>query len=124
MSKLQNLNVLIVEDEPTSYTLLVEELGDCCKEIHRAVDGIEAIEIARKNSDLDLILMDIKLPLMNGLDATKAIRAFNQKVVIIAETAYAFPEDKALALAAGCNDYISKPILKDQLFRLIEKHLL
>lgn len=123
MSSLQNIKVLIVEDEPTSYTLLVEELGDYCKEILRAVDGIEAIEIARNNPDLDLILMDIKLPLMNGLDATKAIRAFNQKVVIIAETAYAFPEDKALALAAGCNSYISKPILKEQLLSLIEKQL-
>ncbi|MCM2302023.1 MAG: response regulator [Flavobacteriaceae bacterium] len=124
MSILKNLKVLIVEDEPTSYTLLVEELDDSCKEILRAVDGFEAIEIARNNPDLDLILMDIKLPLMNGLEATKNIRAFNQEVLIIAETAYAFPEDRALALAAGCNDYISKPILKEQLLSLIEKHLL
>jgi PAS domain S-box-containing protein len=124
MSLLQNLKVLIVEDEPTSYTLLVEELGGYCKEILRAIDGVEAVEIAQNTPDLDLILMDIKLPLMNGFDATKKIRAFNQKVIIIAETAYAFPEDEAKALDAGCNGYIAKPILKDNLLKIIEKHLI
>lgn len=122
MNLVQNLKILIVEDDATSYLLLEEELGESNEFLH-AFDGLEAVEIARKNPDLDLILMDIKLPLMNGFDATKKIREFNQKVVIIAETAYSFPEDEVKSLEAGCDDYIAKPILKEQLLTLIEKNL-
>ncbi|MDP2088646.1 MAG: response regulator [Flavobacteriaceae bacterium] len=124
MSKLLNLKILIVEDEPTSVTLLTEGLGDCCNEILVVKDGIEAIKTALKNPDLNLILMDLKLPKMNGLDATKKIREFNKKVIIIAQTAYAFPKDEAKAIESGCNDFISKPILKEKLLKMIEKYLL
>jgi len=63
------------------------------------------------------------MPLMNGYDATRIIRSFNQDVVIIAQTAYALSGDREKALEAGCNDYIKKPIKKDLLFSLIQKHL-
>ncbi|HKJ78664.1 MAG TPA: response regulator, partial [Prolixibacteraceae bacterium] len=65
--------------------------------------------------DLDLILMDLKMPKLDGINATKKIREFNKKIPIIAQTAYALAGDKEKALDAGCNDYISKPINKEEL---------
>ena len=70
----------------------------------------------------DLILMDIQLPEMNGHYATREIRKFNKTVVIIAQTAYARKEDRKKALEAGCNDYISKPIIQSLLTELVKKH--
>ena len=79
----------------------------------------------KNNPDIDLILMDIKMPDMNGYDATRKIREFNSEVIIIAQTAYAFSDDKEKALNAGCNDYISKPIdvgeLEGKIQRLVKK---
>ena len=66
--------------------------------------------------------MDVKMPIMNGIEATKMIREFNSEVIIIAQTAYAFNTEKEMILAAGCNEYISKPIEISKLIRLIEKH--
>ena len=74
------------------------------------------------NPDLDLVLMDIKMPIMDGNEATRQIRQFNKDVIIIAQTAYAFSGDCEIAIEAGCNDYISKPINMTTLFELIKKH--
>jgi CheY-like chemotaxis protein len=76
----------------------------------------------RNNPDIDLILMDIQMPEMNGYEATRKIRQFNKDVVIIAQTAYVLTGDREMAIAAGCNDYISKPIKKDELMALIQKY--
>ena len=73
--------------------------------------------------DFDLILMDIRMPEMNGNDATKMIREFNKDVIIIAQTAYAELGDKEKALQAGCNDFIAKPINQALLMELIHKHI-
>jgi CheY-like chemotaxis protein len=67
--------------------------------------------------------MDVQLPNMNGYEATKQIREFNKNVIIIAQTAFALTGDKEKSIAAGCNDYITKPIKKDILMSLIQKHL-
>ena len=88
-----------------------------------AITGVEAIEACRSNPDLDLVLMDIRMPQMNGLEATQQIRQFNKDVIIIAQTAFAFAEDSEIAIEAGCNDYISKPINSTFLYELIKKHL-
>jgi CheY-like chemotaxis protein len=84
--------------------------------------GIEAIEVCRNNPDLDLVLMDIRMPVMDGNEATRIIRQFNKDVIIIAQTAYAFSGDKKKAIEAGSNDYISKPINTTLLYELIKKH--
>ena len=76
----------------------------------------------QENADIDLILIDIKMPEINGYDATKKIRETNTDVVIIAQTAYAMEADKIKAIDAGCNDFISKPILKDKLYSLIHSY--
>jgi CheY-like chemotaxis protein len=97
-------------------------MKDEVKNIVTAVNGLEAIEACKTNSAINLILMDVKMPVMDGIEATKKIREFNTDVVIIAQTAYALEGDKEKALDAGCNDYISKPIKQDKLFELIQKY--
>ncbi len=89
------------------------------KEILVAQTGEEAVEACRLHPDIDLILMDIQLPVMNGYEATRQIREFNTEVVIIAQTAFALIGDKEKALDAGCDDYISKPINADELLKLV-----
>jgi CheY-like chemotaxis protein len=90
----------------------------------KARTGLEAVEVAEANPDLDLILMDIGLPEINGYEATRRIRLFNSSVVIIAQTAYGFAGDHEKAKSAGCNDYLSKPIHLVTLHTTLKKHFL
>jgi PAS domain S-box-containing protein len=121
--QLHNLKILIVEDDEISYSLLKKMLQKISKEVLHAMTGIEAIEACRNNPDLDLVLMDIRMPVMDGNEAISMIRHFNKDVIIIAQTAYAFSGDKEMAIEAGSNDYISKPINSTSLFELIRKHI-
>lgn len=114
-----NLKALIVEDERFSREYLKIILEDYVKQMIFAKTGYEAIEMCKDNPDIDLILMDIRIPGINGHEATKKIREFNQDVFIIAQTAFAQPGDKEACIEAGCNDYISKPINKERLFEII-----
>ncbi|WP_051539200.1 response regulator [Prolixibacter bellariivorans] len=84
--------------------------------------GIQVVETIQSNPDIDLILMDIKMPGIDGYEATRQIRAFNKEVVIIAQTAYGFAGDREEAIQAGCNDYISKPIDNDALSKMIKSY--
>jgi len=120
--QIKKLKILIVEDDEISYSLLTRVIQKISKEVIHAITGIEAVEACRNNPDIDLVLMDIRMPQMNGLEATQQIRQFNKDVIIIAQTAYGFSTDCEKALEAGCNDYISKPINKTLLFELIKKH--
>jgi hypothetical protein len=121
-NRIKNLKILIAEDDEASEMLLSLHLSDFCNEIIKARTGLEAIEACRNNPDLNLILMDIQMPDLNGYEATRQIRQFNKDVVIIAQTAYGLYGDREKYLDAGCNDYISKPIKKDHLAALIQKH--
>jgi len=116
-----NLQVLIVEDEEVADNYLSIILDDVTSSILHAKNGLEAVEIYRSNPTTDLILMDIKMPVMSGYEATRKIREFDKEVVIIAQTAFALVGDREKALDAGCNDYISKPINKDKLVEIIRK---
>jgi two-component system, sensor histidine kinase and response regulator len=118
----KKLKVLIVEDEIISEEFLSIISFDISSEILKANDGIEAVEMCKNNADIDLIMMDIKMPLMDGYEATRKIREFNKNVIIIAQTAYTLENDRNKALQAGCNDYISKPILKEALMLAIHKY--
>ncbi len=109
----QDLNgkkILIAEDEELNIAFLREVLADTGAITIWAQNGKDAVEIAQKTPDLDMILMDVKMPVMNGYDATKKIREFNQKVIIIAQTAYALSGEKEKSIAVGCNYYLTKPI--------------
>ena len=116
------LKVLIAEDDEGSAMLIAMAIRGFSRETIKVKTGIEAVETCRNNPDIDLILMDIKMPEMDGFDATRQIRRFNKEVIIIAQTAYALTGDREKTLATGCNDYISKPIQKDQFMRLIQKY--
>ena len=119
---LKNLKVLIAEDDETSTMLISIMVKPFSKEILKVNTGSEAVDTCRNNLDIDLILMDMKMPGMGGLEATRQIRKFNKNVIIIAQTAFVMAGDKEKALEAGCNDYISKPINQKSLFEIIEKH--
>ena len=121
-SKAAGIKILIAEDDETSEMLIkirVEKFG---KEILKVRNGLDAVELLRNNPDIDLVLMDIQMPEMDGYEATRQIRQFNKNVVIIAQTAYGFSGDRERAIDAGCNDYISKPIKKEELLSLIQKY--
>jgi PAS domain S-box-containing protein len=116
----QSLKILIAEDDPVSVELLKIFLKDYCQNFMVAENGKIAIEIVKKHTDIDLILMDVKMPLIDGFDATKRIRTFNTDVKIIAQTAFAQEQDMVKALKAGCNNFISKPIKKHKLIELVQ----
>jgi len=122
--QVKNLKILIVEDDEISYSLLTRTLQKISKEVLHAITGVQAVEVCHNNPDLDLVMMDIKMFPMDGLEATRQIRQFNTDVIIIAQTAYGFSDDREKAIEAGCNDYISKPINKTLLFELIKKHFI
>jgi len=121
-NQIKKLNVLIVEDDEASASFLSEVLEVYSKEIVCVITGAEAIEFCRSRPDIDLVLMDIKMPEMNGHEATRQIRQFNKEVIIIAQTAFGLSGDREKALEAGCTDYISKPVDVVLLKALIRKH--
>ena len=119
-----NLKALIVEDDEVSYMYINEILTNAKMNVFRAQNGKEALHYLSIEPDINIILMDLKLPVLNGIDTTIEIRKFNKNVPIIAQTAYAFDHDKERALAAGCNDFITKPIDKDLLIEKMSNFLL
>ena len=118
----EKLKLLIAEDDTISFMFLEAILKTCQFEITRCVTGLEAVQYCRSNPDIDLILMDIGMPVMDGYEATRRIREFNKNVVIIAQTAFAISNDSLKVKEAGCNDYLPKPINKEHLFALIQKY--
>ena len=120
--KISGLKILIVDDDESSDLLITRIVKDISSEIFKAKNGIEAIDFCRNIPNIDLILMDVKMPIMDGYEATRRIRQFNKKVIIIAQTAYALAGEREDSLNAGCTDYISKPINRVLLLELIQRH--
>ncbi len=118
--EIKPLKVLVAEDDEFSGYLLRLYLKSFCKEYITVKSGTAAVETCRTNPDIDLLLMDIQLPELNGYEAVRQIRQFNKEIIIIAQTAYGLADDKKKALDAGCNDYISKPVNKDWLTEIIK----
>ncbi len=115
--------ILIVDDEQSNYEYLFEILQQFFPEILYAANGQQAIDICRANTKIDLVLMDIKMPIMEGHTATKLIKAFRPELTIIAQTAYALDSDKERFLESGFDDYICKPIRAEILFATIDKYI-
>ena len=115
----KGLKILIADDDEYAITLLDIVLKEYAKEMLIAKTGIEALKMCRDNSDIDIILMDIKIPGIDGYEATREIRKFNKEVFIVAQTAYAQAGDREKAIQAGCDDYITKPINNKQLIEII-----
>ena len=122
-SQIKNLKILIADDDEVSRMLISMVIKKFCKEIMTVETGLDALEVCRNNPDLDLIIMDVKMPEMDGYEATKKIREFNTDVIIIIQSAYALSGEKENANVAGCNDYISKPFTSASLAELINKYL-
>ena len=115
--------ILIAEDVATNYILLQKFLRKTGANLIWAKNGQEAVDECRKNQNIDLVLMDIRMPIMNGIDATKQIKLINKDLPVIAQTAYAMDGDSDRSRQAGCDDYISKPIILNEFMAMIEKYL-
>lgn len=112
--------ILIAEDNSGNYLLISALLRKNYKLLH-AVNGLETVKMAKDN-EINMILMDIKMPQMNGTEATPEIHKFNQNIPIIALTAHAFEADRLSAPEAGCNDFPVKPINKIKLMEVLKKY--
>lgn len=115
--------ILVVEDNELNSKLLQRMMEPTGVKIIFARDGKPAIEACRINPDIDIVLMDIQMPEMDGYEATRAIKLIRPEIPIIAQTAYAMAEEREKIIEAGCNDYLSKPIRQKDLFQLLSKYL-
>lgn len=123
--KSEKQQILIAEDGQVNYTLvktLLTKMTDNELVIHRAKNGQQAVNICIENPYIDLILMDIRMPILNGYKATKRIKKIRPQLPVIAQTAYSTKEDIKKALDAGCDDFLSKPINRKELEIIIQKH--
>lgn len=114
--------ILVAEDIQSNFLLISTLLKNKCNLLH-AQNGQEAVDMVRAQQ-VDLVLMDMKMPVMNGLAATKEIRKFNAQIPIVALTAHAFESDRIAASEAGCNDYLVKPVNRMRLIQVLGKFLL
>jgi len=115
--------ILVAEDEESNYKFLEMIIRKTNAELLWAKTGKQALEICKGDYAIDLVLMDIKMPEMDGVEAIKEIRKFKKKIPIIVQTAYAMPEDKTLCMKAGANDFITKPIGTEKLLSIMNKFL-
>ena len=113
--------ILIAEDVESNYLLLKALLGKTYNLLH-AHNGEEAVEMFSRYQP-DLILMDVKMPVMDGIEATRQIRKLSITIPIIAQTAFAFDQDRVRITEAGCDDYLTKPLTPDSLKATIEKYI-
>lgn len=117
----KDLTVLVADDELVNCHYLEVLLKNKVKRVDRALNGQEAVELALKNN-YDLILMDIKMPVMGGIEATKILKAQLPDLSIVAQTAFTLPEEAAVILEAGCDDILCKPVKKEPLMEMINKY--
>lgn len=122
--KLSNLKeegiILVAEDDNINFLLLKKIMQNKNYNIIRAVNGEEAVTICANNSNIDLVLMDIKMPIMNGFEALVKIKEIRPDLVVIAQTAYASNEDKEKIYSAGFYEYLTKPINREKLFEMLD----
>lgn len=119
--EIKDFVILVVDDEAINIHYLQILLKNKVKRVDHASNGKEAVEMAMKN-DYHLILMDIKMPVMNGIEATKILKAHNPDQRIVAQTAFTLPEDASRVLDAGCDDILSKPVKKELLIEMVERY--
>jgi CheY-like chemotaxis protein len=119
----EGYKILIAEDVDSNFMLLEEALHSTKATVLHAENGRQAVELFEENPDIDLVLMDIKMPIMDGLEATSKIKKQNPDVPVIAQTAFVIDFDRETALAADCDDYISKPLNFEKLFKMIDLYL-
>jgi PAS domain S-box-containing protein len=119
----QNITILIAEDDLNSYNFLREVLKKTNARILHAPDGVKAVEMVKSGNNIDLVLMDIDLPEMNGLEATRLIKKLNHRLPVIAQTAFAMAGDKEKMRESGCDDYVPKPVNISDILAVINHFL-
>lgn len=119
----KNLTLLVADDVEMNHLMIVEMLEEQDFNIYYARNGVEAIDMVKAHPEINLILMDARMPVMDGYKATREIKKIRPQLPIIAQTAYALAGDKEKALDAGCDDYLSKPIKRDDLIKMLRKYL-
>jgi CheY-like chemotaxis protein len=122
-NNLASKTILVAEDDETSSEYLEIINNDLGIKTIRVKNGEEAINACKENSTIELVLMDINMPVINGYEATKAIKKFKPHLPIIAQTAYAISGDREKSLEAGCDDHITKPVNEKELFAKYAKYL-
>ena len=118
----RDITILVAEDHLINFTYLKALLEDLNYKIVHAENGKQAIDLVQADSSIDLVLMDLGMPVMDGLEATKKIRENNSSLPIIALTGYAMDEDVQNAYDAGCDEYLSKPVPEKALIDILEKY--
>ena len=113
--------ILVVDDDNSTRLLLHTWLKKIGHAADMAESGETAVELVKK-SDFDMVLMDLRMPNMDGIEAVREIRKRNKQVPILAVSAYTMDEDKAEIIGAGCNEFLSKPVIPKQLMRMAQKY--
>lgn len=114
--------ILVAEDNENNFTFMKIILKHKMIEVLHAQNGFEAVELFKSNNKINLVLMDLKMPGMDGFEATRIIKSINPAIPVFAVTAYVEHEDKMKTIEAGCNEFISKPIKKDLLYEKLAKY--
>jgi len=115
--------ILVVEDDHINFNYLDVLLKPTKAKVFHAEKGEDAIELCRKNKTFNIVLMDIRLPGINGFETTRKILAIRNNLPVIAQTAYAAEEDRNAAFEAGCCEFLAKPIRANEMLDLIKKYL-
>ena len=116
------INILIAEDEEYNFLFISEILSEYNVNVYRAYNGKMAVDICASNREINLVLMDVRMPVMDGYEAAKKIKKIRPDLPIIAQTAFAMEQDRTQAIKEGCDDYISKPVNNELLTDLIVKY--
>ncbi len=116
--------ILIAEDEAVSRFLFEKALKKTRANLFFVKNGLEAVEMVRENTEIDAVIMDIRLPIMDGLEATAKIKELIPEMPIIIQSAYAMQSTREEALECGCDDFITKPIKVETLLAILQRHLI
>jgi CheY-like chemotaxis protein len=123
MDEKRNPNILIAEDVESNFLYLKAVLSKLNANVFWAKNGLEVLEICEKEKIMDLVLMDLQMPEMNGYEATQILKKKYPDLPVVAQTAFAMSDDREKALDAGCDDYLAKPIKSKDLLNITQKYL-
>lgn len=116
--------ILIAEDEAVSRFLFEKALKKTKANLFFVKNGVEAVEMVKENTEIDAVIMDIRLPLMDGLEATAKIKELIPEMPVIIQSAYAMQSTREEAIESGCDDFITKPIKVETLLAILHRHLI
>ncbi|NDP22892.1 MAG: response regulator [Paludibacter sp.] len=115
--------ILIADDDDGNFILLTFMLDDVKASVIRASNGLEAVEACKSNQKIDLVLMDVKMPVMDGIEATRTIKSFRPDLPIIMQSAHIIEDVKLYCFDAGCDEFLVKPFIEDLFYQLIDSYL-